>query len=221
VAALLRRALPALLLAGCAASRPPASGACPAGLPLWAFGADWHTEIALPAEALTGPLAALRSWLPGARVVMLGFGKRDFFMAEPPGLAEWLAAPLPGPAVIRASALAAAPGAGGDREVVPLATDRAGLAGLNGFLAAQFASEAGRLAPPIEPPARGRAFFAARETYTLAFNCNRWTAEALAAAGLPVASAGVLTRGDAMAEARRAAAACAGGARVAPRGRLA
>jgi hypothetical protein len=221
VAPVARRTLPALLLAGCAAPLPPTTAACPAGLALWAFGADWHTEVALPADALAGPLAALRRWLPGARVVMLGFGKRDFFMAEPPGLAEWLAAPLPGRAVIRASALAAPPAAGGDREVVPLATDAAGLAGLTRFLAAQFATEAGALAPPVEPPARGRAFFAARETYTLAFNCNRWTVEALAAAGLPVAAPGVLTRSDAMAEARRAAAACGGSARVAPRGRLA
>ncbi|MCU0946257.1 MAG: DUF2459 domain-containing protein, partial [Rubritepida sp.] len=73
-------------------------------------------------------------------------------------------------------------------------------------LAAAFARDAaGAIAPPIEPPARGRAFFAARDAYTLAWNCNRWTAEALAAARLPVEPAGVVTRAAVM----RQAAACA------------
>lgn len=208
---LARRALPALLLAGCATAPPPAPRACPPprqGRAIWAFGIGWHTEVALPAaELATGPLAPLLAWLPGARVVMLGFGKRDFFMAEPPGLAAWLAAPLPGPAVVRATALDGPPAQWGDAEVVPLATDAAGMAGLIAFLAAQVVLDAaGAPAPPVEPPARGRAFFAARDIYTLVWNCNRWTVEALAAAGLPVATAGVLTRSAAMAEARRVAA---------------
>jgi hypothetical protein len=204
-----RRALPALLLAGCAAAPVAAPvavprGRCRPGAELWAFGADWHTELALPTPG--GALAPISAWAPGARVIMVGFGKRDFFMAEPPGLAEWLAAPLPGPAVLRVTALAGPPAPGPDREVVPLGLDAAGRAGLAAFLAAAFARDAaGAIAPPIEPPARGRAFFAARDAYTLAWNCNRWTAEALAAAGLPVEPAGVVTRAAVM----RQAAACA------------
>lgn len=131
-------------------------------------------------------------------------------MAEPPGLAEWLAAPLPGPAVIRLTGLAAPPADGAGAEAVLLTTDAEGILGLTAFLAAAFApGEAGGFAPPLEPPARGRLFFPARDTYTLVWNCNRWMAEALRAAGLAVTAAGVLTREQAMREARTAASACA------------
>jgi hypothetical protein len=121
-------------------------------------------------------------------------------MAERPGVAEALAALAPSPAVIRLRFLAAPPVAGGDVEVLALRGARAPLAG---FLAAAFAREAdGRLAPPVQAALPRRAFLAAARRYSLAYTCNSWTADALAAAGLPVSSPGVLWRGQVMTQAR-------------------
>jgi hypothetical protein len=185
-------ALPACALPGA----PPPGAGCGPGAPFHVTASDWHSEVLLPAAWLPD-LAPLG---PGLALVSLGFGQRDFFMAERPGLAEALAALAPGPAVIRARFLDAPPRAGGELEVAPL---RGGREGLVRFLAASFARDAaGRLPPPLLSLPPARHFLAAARRYSLAYTCNTWTAEALAAAGLPVAVAGTVSRGQVMAQAR-------------------
>ncbi|WP_027283806.1 DUF2459 domain-containing protein [Rubritepida flocculans] len=189
-------ALPLALPACALAPAPPPAAGCGPGAPFFAYARDWHSEVVVPAAWLPdlAPLA------PGAGLVMLGFGQREFFMADRPGLAEALAALAPGPAVIRARFLDAPPRAEGDAELLALRGAREGLVR---FLAAAFARDAaGRLPPPLLSLPPARHFLAAARRYSLAYTCNSWTAEALAAAGLPVAVAGTLLRGQVMAQAR-------------------
>jgi hypothetical protein len=193
-----RATLAALPLLG-ACALPRAGGgpaACPGGERFHLYASDWHSEVAVPIDWL----AELAPFAPGAAWVMLGFGQRDFFMADRPGVAEALGAVVPSPAVIRAQFLAAPPVAGGDVEVLALRGARAPLAS---FLAASFAREGdGRLAPPLRAGLPGRAFLPAARRYSLAYTCNTWTADALAAAGLPVSSTGVVRREHVMGQAR-------------------
>ena len=141
-----------LLLGACALPRVGgAPGACPPGERFHLFAADWHTEILVPSDWLP----ELQPLAPGVPWIALGFGQRDFFMAERPGVAEALAATVPSPAVIRAQFFAAPPASRGDMEVLALRGARAGLAG---FLAASFARDGeGRLAPPVQSGLPGRA----------------------------------------------------------------
>ena len=94
----------------------------------------------------------------------------------------------PGPGIIEITGRADLP-----TGAIRLAVDRAGLAGLVTFLA-------GSLADPAAPPGivsrSGQHFHAARRGYSIAYTCNTWLAEALAAAGLAVRAQGVrLARG--------------------------
>lgn len=185
--------LAALALPACAtAPEPPPGCIGAAGPALWLLDAGWHTEIGLPPRALPPPLAVI---FPEAALVFFGFGKRDFLLAERPGLAEWLTGPIPGPAAIQVSAWPAPPA----RALrLPAAPEALGPA-----LLASFAPGL-----PLIESRPNRRFFAAARGYSLAYTCNSWTAEMLAAAGLPVRSEGVVLAGAVMAEAARLPGAC-------------
>src|SRR4051812_36465785 len=79
-----RKAMAVLLgaLAGCAVPQPPLCTALQEEAVAWVVDQGWHTEIALRAEDLTGPLAGLRAPFPGAETLVFGFGKRSFMLAE-------------------------------------------------------------------------------------------------------------------------------------------
>lgn len=184
------------LLAGCV--RPPAA-AClepPDGPLAWVVDQGWHTEIALAAAALPEPLARLRTAFPGAETLAFGFGKRSYVLAEAGQMAELLRGPLPGPGVIQVKGLRAAPPLVWPGRVLALQLDRAGLAALATFLWESIAPEEAGLA------LQGSLFLAARQTYTLGFTCNTWTAAALQRAGLPVRPEGVVLAGAVLAQLR-------------------
>jgi hypothetical protein len=148
----------------------------------------WHTEVLVPEPE------------PGAGWTSWGFGARDFITAARPGLGEFLRALTPGPAAIVATPREPRPGA------VALPVGATGLATIRRFLAGELERDGEGMPLAIEPgfAAPGR-FYAARRLYSLAYTCNSWTMDVLAAGGIPVRSRGTLTAADAMAEARRAA----------------
>ncbi len=148
----------------------------------------WHTDIALPATEATGPLASFRRLFPGARVLVFGYGKRTFVIAPAHTLSEWVIGPFPGPAAIEVSAITAdAATAYGAAHVMTLPLPPGGAAGLSAFLWQALAKDdAGnpRLIAPGNWP--GSLFYAASSGYSLGHTCNRWSAEALQAARLPI-----------------------------------
>jgi hypothetical protein len=176
----------AALPGGCA--RPDLAGCGPAldRAGLWVVDRGWHTEIALPARAVSGPLSALLAGFPGVATLLFGFGQRDFVLAPRGDLGTWLAAPFPGPAAIEVTALRALPPGAVAAPLTALPLPPDGAAALCGFLWDSLA-EAGAAVPrPIAQSAFGSQFYAARQGYSLAYTCNRWVAEGLAQAGLPV-----------------------------------
>lgn len=199
--------LAAPLLPGCASLSPaPAPALCrPNAAPsVLVIRRAWHTEIALPAAALAGPLAPIRAQNPAATHFLFGFGKRSWMVAQTEkDVVALLAGPFPGEGVVQVIPLFREPEgivALEDRVRVPLPPD--GLARLEAALAASFASF-----EPIARPA-GNDFFLASRGYTLAYTCNTWTADMLAMAGVPITAAGVVLTDGVMRQARGVPGAC-------------
>jgi hypothetical protein len=206
-------ALPFMLcLAACAAHPVPVPAAC--GVPaagvitVTLLDHGWHTDIGVPADALTGRLALFRSVFPGVKSVVFSFGKRTFLTAPADDWTEYILGPVPGPAAILVTGLnvPAAEGYGSDAALV-LPLPPGGAARLSEFLWGEFAKDkSGRPRLLDRASFEGGLFYRATGTYTLARTCNAWSAEALAAAGLPVSPDGVIFAHQVV---DRAAAACA------------
>lgn len=199
-----RRHLPALALlalsacAGASREKPLSPAPLPPGagtVSLITHG--WHTDVAIPAAEVSGPLARFRSLFPGARSLVFGYGKRTFMIAPAHTLGEWIIGPFPGPAAIEVSAISTdATTAYGVAHVQRLALPPGGAASLSAFLWRAFAKT-----PSGEPHYiaqgnfPGSLFYQAESRYGLLHTCNTWSAEALAAAGLPVRPAGIVFSG--------------------------
>jgi hypothetical protein len=178
----------AMLLAGCAAIPPPSACAPGAvGPSIWLVDRGWHTELLVPADAISGPLAMATGRFPTATLIAFGFGKRDWITAEVQDLRTILAGPIPGPGVVEVTGRAALPA-----NAIRLPVG-GGMAGLLNFLSTSLADPA---AVPAVTSRFGQHFHDSSRGYSLAYTCNTWVAEALAAARLPVRAAGVVrTRG--------------------------
>ena len=195
-------ALLLLAVAGCAGQQP-ASPAPLAALPQTRPGKaetvsllthGWHTDIAVPARELSGPLTRFESLFPGARSLVFGYGKRTFMIAPVHSLGEWLIGPFPGPAALEVSAINTTPAtAYGPRHTITLPLPPGGAARLSAYLWRAFAkNKAGHPIYIAQGNFPGSLFFEAEQRYGLLHTCNTWSAEALAAAGLPVRPAGMI-----------------------------
>ena len=201
------------VLSACATPHPAACLARPAppGDAVWVVDHGWHTDLAIPARSLRGPMTAFRQLFPGMTVLLVGFGRRTFMTAPVTNLGDLLIGPFPGDGVLLVAGLTAPPDrayADGTEAVLPLSPDRADR--LSAFLWRSFALDHGRprrIGPGFFP---GSVFFAARHGYSGFYTCNSWTEDALHQAGLAPGPAGVVLAGQVMVRvARRAAPACA------------
>ena len=157
-----------------------------------------HVEVKLPASQLSGALAVYRDIFPGARTVMFGYGKRTFLTAPPDTISEYLLGPVPGPAAIQVTGLAATPIEAYPPEATrPLELPPGGARALSAFIADDLARDRAGEPQLLGPgPFPGSLFFGATSGYSLAHTCNTWAANALAAAGLPISADGVLFSGQ-------------------------
>ncbi len=199
-----------LLLAACSAvpARPdPLS--LPRPVPVAVIDREWHTEIGLRAEDLTGPLAALRDRFPGARTLVFGFGDRHYLADPHPGFGDTLLAALPGAGALLVTGLSAAPEAAfGASNVVRLMLSEDGARRAVAYVSNSFThSETGDLVALGDGPYPGSALYAASMPYSLSHTCNTWTAEVLAEGGAAVSPDGVVTANEMMTRARSAEAA--------------
>jgi uncharacterized protein (TIGR02117 family) len=165
---------------------------------IYVISGGWHTELALPVEALGGPLAALKADFPSARYLVFGWGARDYYMAQNPGIGELLRAAASGPAVMLVIPLQVSPEAFfGASNVFVLPVSREGIQRLSEFLWDYLVNEQkGTLDRVGTGPYPQSMFYASTGTYNLGHTCNTWTAEALRVAGLPVNATGVVFAGQ-------------------------
>ncbi len=207
-------ALASILLAiGCATPSPPptASGDAPArSETAYILAGGWHTEIGLPAGAITGPLSALKEDFTTAQILVFGWGARDFYMAPEPDLGDLLRAMWPGPAVTLVRPLAELPAtrSGNGTRVLTLRLSHEELERLALYIWSSLAKDdrgaPRRIGAGLTP---GSAFYASPTTYDLNRTCNTWTAQALQTAGLPVRADGVVFAGQVLDQVRPLAAA--------------
>ncbi len=186
-------------LAGCAGSPvspvEPYAGQAPKLQTLYVIASGWHTEIGVPANALTGALASLRNASPHARYFIFGWGQRDYYMAPHPGLGDLFEAAMPGPSVVLVIPLDESPTtffiAGSS--VFTIHVSQEGLDRLSQFVWDYIEKDPQHLPRRLDDgPYPGSAFYASNGTYSLSNTCNRWTAEALRVSGLPVTASGVV-----------------------------
>ncbi|MCW5735847.1 MAG: DUF2459 domain-containing protein [Enhydrobacter sp.] len=182
-------------LAGCrSAPLPPFQEPPGDGVALYLIAAGWHTEIALPVDAIHGPLKGLASDFPGALYLAFGWGERNYYMARAPTSADAIRALFSGPAVLLVTPLYrpprdSRPGA----QLFELGLPTAGLDSLSNHLWAAFETSGdGTPRRLATGPAPGSVFYVATGTYSATYTCNTWTADSLRAGGIPVTSAGVV-----------------------------
>jgi uncharacterized protein (TIGR02117 family) len=165
---------------------------------VYVISGGWHTELGLPLLEISGPLAALKPEFPSARYLVFGWGARDYYMAQDPGIADILRALAPGPAVMLVIPLQIPPEAFfGASNAVLIHAPTDGIERLSQLLWNYLA--VGKEGAPRRigtGPYPQSVFYAATGTYNLSHTCNTWTAEALRVAGLPVRVAGVVFAGQ-------------------------
>ena len=176
----------------------------------------WHTDIAVPAKEISGPLGMFVRRFPGAKTIVFGYGKRSFMVARQHGVGDWLDGPFPGRGAVEVSALGTDPAAAyGARHTMTIDLPPGGAARMSAFIWQSFTKDAA--GQPIEVAHgdfAGSLVFAASSGYDLSHTCNTWSAQALAAAGLPIRPAGIVMAGQ-IDDAARALAARPPGRRVA------
>ena len=117
-----------------------------------------------------------------------------------------LAALLPGPGVILATALRVPPEAAfASEDVVTLPVTEAGLDRLAAHLASEL-RENGEFRRLADGPYPGSRFYATSRRYSAVYTCNTWTADAAQVAGTGVSASGILFAGQLMERARAVAA---------------
>lgn len=181
----------ALLLTACASApgAPPTEGDCMT-IRLWSNG--WHANIALPAEAFEDG-HPVRTLFPDARYFLIGWGERDFYMADDAGLWKGLKAIIPpSPSVVH---IIAAEAPVEDRlwppsDLAEFAISESGARRMTAGIAASLAyDEEGALITLSEGRvANSSLFLAATENFHFFNMCNHWTARRLREAGVPLRS---------------------------------
>jgi len=203
----------ACCLTACAPA--PVEPACPPPVPtettagttapvIYVAANSWHSDIGLPIEDLTGPLAYFRQKFPTARSIMIGYGKQKFITEPAHSPDAYMLGPFSGPGAIQVQGLSTLPSVAylpGETVALRLSPD--GEATLEAFIWQELVKTHAGDPTPVASDRPGFLFYAARSSYSLEHTCNRWAADALHAAGLPVDGDGVVFSGQVM---RRAAA---------------
>lgn len=194
----------ALVAAACTGNPPAPSDVAPRDRLAYVTSNDWHTRIVLPAAGLPPGLLPEAADFPGASWLAFGWGDHEYYpMPDPPRRLAIKAALLPSPAVLHIVPMPAPPAAAPGFEVVALAltaVEHDQLArGIDATVRREGAGRAVATAPGLYPESR---FYPATGSFHLFNTCNRWLAQRLRQAGLPVRSTGVITAEDVMRQVR-------------------
>ncbi len=165
----------------------------------------WHTDIAMPEAEISGPLRGFVARFPGARTIVFGYGKRSFMTSREHSVGDWLTSILPGAGALEVSALGTdAATAYGARHTMTLALPAGGAARLSAFIWQTLRRRAaGGPVAVGQGDFAGSLVFATTSGYDLSHTCNTWSAQALAAAGLPIRPDGITLSGQIDAVARQ------------------
>ena len=171
----------------------------------------WHIDIGFAAADMQPPLNSVAGQFPGVRYLFFGFGDRHYLLAKERNAPASLGALWPGPGMILATALRSSPQDGfGAVHVIALAVTEEQMRNVQAFIWRSLGGQSNdRENSAVQSygagPYEGSWYFAATPRYSALHTCNTWAAQSLAAAPLPIHSAGVLFAGQLWAQVRRLA----------------
>ena len=170
----------------------------------------YHTGLVVGAREVPATALPARSDFPDADYLALGWGEREYYPRDDPGI--WLALRAlftPSRSTINVIGLSAPlTSALRDSEIVELHIAEAGFSRMVEFVRESHELDAhGRaivIGSDVHQPGR---FYASPRTFHALQNCNVWVARALQSAGLPVDPRAALTAGMLLRQVRRLSAA--------------
>jgi hypothetical protein len=169
----------------------------------------WHIDVGFAAADIQPPLNSVAGQFPGVQYLFFGFGDRHYLLAKDRNASVSLGALWPGRGMILATALGSSPQeAFGTVHVAALAVTEEQMRAAQAFIWGSLDEpstdrESGAVTPYGTGPYEGSLYFAATPRYSAFHTCNTWAAESLAAAALPIHSAGVIFAGQLWAQVRR------------------
>ena len=173
---------------------------------IFVLGHGFHTGLAVDAREVPEAAWPARRDFPDADYLELGWGDREYYPREHPGV--WLA--LRALFTPTSSTLRVLPVAGPlrpffrDREIIELQVSQAGFERIVEFVRQTHELDADGRAIAIRSELNdGSRFYASPRTFHAFENCNVWVARALEAAGLPVDPDSAITAGMLLRQARR------------------
>lgn len=154
----------------------------------------FHTDIAVPANELAAGSFLAQAAKPAGNVpwLVIGWGDAGFYTAKGFSVSRafdglralfW----INNPSVIRVFGVSRSPAElYNANTAIPVTLSRAGFTAMVAHMQASFVDGGGH---PVAYPVAGMtdAFFDSREHFSIARDCNNWTADQLNAAGLPAA----------------------------------
>jgi len=153
----------------------------------------WHIDIGFDVSDLGLPLAAVMADFPSAQYVFFGFGDRRYLLSRDKNFPSLLAALWPGAGLVLATGLVAPPEqAFGAELVIRLKVNAAQAQAVRDFVWNSLTKANGTAGVLAKGPYGGSLYYSATPTYSVAYTCNTWVAEALRSADLPVHSVGVV-----------------------------
>jgi uncharacterized protein (TIGR02117 family) len=196
----------AMVVSACSSPVPPLPAPTPSdNVAVYVIERGWHTDVALPVEAITGNLATLEQNYQGVRFLTFGFGERQFLVSRRVTVGGMLSALLPSHSALLMTALSAPPDvAFGQQNVVVLHVTREGFRRIETRIWDEIEKPAagGPPVPLADGPYAGSVFYAAVGTYDAFDTCNTWTASVLRSGGLPMPTMGTLFSGQVISAAR-------------------
>ena len=149
----------------------------------------WHIDIGFAVADLQPPLASLANEFPRVQSLFFGFGDRHYLESKGHHAPALFVALWPGPGLILLTSLTATPQAAfGAPHVMAFEVTVRQAREAQAFVWRSLADHQSLAAGPYE----GSRYFAATPRYSALHTCNTWAAQTLAAAALPVRSAGVI-----------------------------
>jgi uncharacterized protein (TIGR02117 family) len=198
----------AILLAGCAPTRPADSDASSAErtVTVWVLDHGWHTAIVARRSDVDRTLWPEVDDFPGALFVEVAWGDREFYMAPMPssGLAVKAALWATGSVLHVVGFSAPIASVFGQREVAELRLSRRGFDAMTRFIHDEYQRDRENRPVRLGRGLYGTSwFYAAQSRYHLFNTCNTWVARGLAAAGVAITPTGVITAGELMRQLER------------------
>lgn len=183
----------ALLISGCSTTpnttEPDSASGKSRSQPVWVVDHGWHAGIVIRREALQFSIPSIRKTFPEDIYLEVGWGDAEFYQAQqitPQLVAQ--AVLWPSSAVLHVAGFDKDPRQYFPRsEVVCVNVSAEEYGDLVRFIGSSFARDGEDRLIPLKRGMVGHSrFYQARGLYHAFNNCNQWTAQALASAGIKV-----------------------------------